>query len=148
MIAKCSEFISVSSAVSCEQCCIKIFEPAIFSSRPKLSIPSTLNIDLILWHTHCYIVSDFRFLLEIQAILPETSPFSLVQMAVFNSFFQMSIVLGMYNFESRLHRPTTNGCQWYTLIKGRNPPSKITPLSMSFEQKRHPIRSPPRLKKI
>jgi hypothetical protein len=46
----------------------------------------------------CYIVSDFRFLLEIQAILPETSPFLSAQMAVLSSFFQVFIVLGMYNF--------------------------------------------------
>ena len=46
----------------------------------------------------CYIVSDLRFLLEIQAILPETSPFLSAQMAVLSSFFQMFIVLGMYNF--------------------------------------------------
>ena len=48
----------------------------------------------------CYIVSDLRFLLEIQAILPETSPFSSTQMAVLSSFFQMFIVFGMYNFGS------------------------------------------------
>ena len=62
MIAKCSEFISVSSAVSCEQCCIKIFEPAIFSSRPKLYIPSTLNIDLILWHTQLIVCACSKIL--------------------------------------------------------------------------------------
>ena len=41
---------------------------------------------------YCYIVSDLRFLLEIQAILPETSPFLFAQMAVLSSFFQMFIV--------------------------------------------------------
>ena len=46
-----------------------------------------------------YIVSDFRFLLEIQAILPKTSLFLPAQMAVLYSFFQMFIVLGMYNFQ-------------------------------------------------
>jgi hypothetical protein len=46
----------------------------------------------------CYVVSDLRFLLEIQAILLETSPFLSAQMAVMSSFFQMFIVLGMYNF--------------------------------------------------
>ena len=51
----------------------------------------------------CYIVSDLRFLLEIQAILPETCPFLFAQMAVLSSFFQMFIVLGMYNFASALH---------------------------------------------
>jgi hypothetical protein len=45
---------------------------------------------------------DLRFLLEIQAILPETSPFLSAQMAVLSSFFQMFIVLGMYNFEMRV----------------------------------------------
>ena len=43
-------------------------------------------------------MSDLRFLLEIQAILPETSLFLSAQMAVLSSFFQMFIVLGMYNF--------------------------------------------------
>ena len=46
----------------------------------------------------CYIVSDLRFLLEIQAILPETKTFLSNQMAGLSSFFQMFIVLGMYNF--------------------------------------------------
>jgi hypothetical protein len=45
-------------------------------------------------------VSDLRSLLEIQAILPETSPFLSAQMAVLSGFFQMFIVLGMYNFAS------------------------------------------------
>ena len=47
---------------------------------------------------YCYTVSDLRFLLKIQAILPETSPFLFAQMAVLSSSFQMFIVLGMYNF--------------------------------------------------
>ena len=50
----------------------------------------------------CYIVSDLRFLLEIQAILPKTSPFSCAQMAMLSGFFQMFIVLGMYNFGGNL----------------------------------------------
>ena len=37
-----------------------------------------------------YVVSDLRFLLEIQGILPG--------MTVLSSFFKMFIVLGMYNF--------------------------------------------------
>ena len=45
-----------------------------------------------------YVVSDLRLLLEIQAILPETSPFLSAQMAVLSNFFQMFIVLGVYNF--------------------------------------------------
>ena len=45
-------------------------------------------------------ISGFYFLLEIQAILPETTPFLSVQMAVLSSFFQMLIVLGMYNFDA------------------------------------------------
>ena len=40
----------------------------------------------------CYIVTDLRFLLEMQAILPKTSPFVSAQMAVLSSFFQMFIV--------------------------------------------------------
>jgi hypothetical protein len=40
----------------------------------------------------CYIVSDLRFLLEIQAILPETSPFLSAQIALVSTFFQMFIV--------------------------------------------------------
>ena len=39
-------------------------------------------------------------LLEIQAILPEISPFLSAEMAVLSNFFQMFIALGMYNFES------------------------------------------------
>ena len=39
-----------------------------------------------------------QVLFEIQAILPETSPFLSIQMAVLSSFFQMFIVLVMYNF--------------------------------------------------
>ena len=46
----------------------------------------------------CYIVSDFRFLLEIQAILLETSPFLSAQMAVLSSFLKMFRLLGRYNF--------------------------------------------------
>ena len=38
---------------------------------------------------------------EVQAILPETSPFLSAQMAVLSSFFQMFIVLRMYNFYRR-----------------------------------------------
>jgi hypothetical protein len=41
-------------------------------------------------------------LLKIQAILPETNPFLSAQMAVLSSFFQMLIVLGMYNFFQHL----------------------------------------------
>ena len=48
----------------------------------------------------CNIVSDLKFLLEIQAILPETSPILSAQMAVLSRFFQMIIELGMYNFEN------------------------------------------------
>ena len=48
----------------------------------------------------CHIVSDLRILLEIQGVLPETSPFLSAQMAVLSSFFQMFIVLGMYNFDA------------------------------------------------
>ena len=48
----------------------------------------------------CYIVPHLRFLLEIlQAILPETSPFLSSQMAVLSSFFQIFMVLGMYNID-------------------------------------------------
>jgi hypothetical protein len=40
-------------------------------------------------------------LLDVQANLPETSPFLSAQMALVSTFFQMFIVLGlgMYNFE-------------------------------------------------
>ena len=40
----------------------------------------------------CYIVSDLSFLLKIQSVLLETSPFLSAQMAVLSSFFQMFIV--------------------------------------------------------
>ena len=46
----------------------------------------------------CYIDSNLRFLFEIQAIRPETSPFLSVKMAVLSSFFQMFIVLCILNF--------------------------------------------------
>ena len=42
-------------------------------------------------------ISDLRFLLEVQTILPQTSPFLFAQMAVLRIFFQMFIVFGMYN---------------------------------------------------
>ena len=63
----------------------------------------------------CYIVSDLRFLLEIQAILPETtSPFLSAQMAVLSSFFQMFIVHGSYKWiimHEKCGRPDSNGFQ-------------------------------------
>ena len=46
----------------------------------------------------CYIAYDLRYLLEIQGIQPKTSPFLYPIMAVNSSFFQMLIVLGMFNF--------------------------------------------------
>jgi hypothetical protein len=36
---------------------------------------------------------------DVQANLPETSPFLPAQMALVSTFFQMFILLGMYNFE-------------------------------------------------
>ena len=50
----------------------------------------------------CYIVSDLRFLLEIQAILPKTSPFLFAQMAVLSSFFSnlYNIYLGCIALDS------------------------------------------------
>ena len=47
----------------------------------------------------CYIVSDLRFLLEIKAILPETSPLISAQMAVLSCFFQM--LIHIYNFDRK-----------------------------------------------
>jgi hypothetical protein len=47
-----------------------------------------------------FIISVF---LDVQAKLPKTSPFLSAQMALVSTFFQMFIVLGMYNFES-VHR--------------------------------------------
>ena len=52
-----------------------------------------------------------RFLLEMQAILPETSPFLFAQMVVLSSFFQMFIVLGMYNFGCYMKK-----CSFYTYL--------------------------------
>ena len=37
-------------------------------------------------------------LLDVEANLPETSPFLSAQMALLSTFFQVFIVLGMYNF--------------------------------------------------
>ena len=47
-----------------------------------------------------------QFCFEMQAILPETSPFLSAQMAGLSSFFQMFIVLGMYNFEEYQYHKT------------------------------------------
>ena len=58
-----------------------------------------------------FIVSDLRFLLEIRAILPETSPFLSAQMAVPSSLFQMFIVLVMYNFRCDERLTTTRRWQ-------------------------------------
>ena len=41
---------------------------------------------------------NISVLLDVQAYLPETSPFFSAQMALVSTFFQMFIVLGMYNF--------------------------------------------------
>jgi hypothetical protein len=41
---------------------------------------------------------DISILLDVQANLPETSPFLFAQMALVSTFIQMFIVLGMYNF--------------------------------------------------
>jgi fucose 4-O-acetylase-like acetyltransferase len=72
----------------------------------------------------CYIISDLRFLLEIKAILPETSLFLSAQMAVLSSFFQIFIVLGVYNFaESKatgnfflLHLHFQSRFSWQSLV--------------------------------
>ena len=40
-------------------------------------------------------------LLDVQANLPETSPFLSAQMASVSTFFQLFVVLGMYNFDNR-----------------------------------------------
>ena len=65
-------------------------------------IPSKLN-KFRIKKLDCYIVSDLKFLHEIQAILPETRPLS-AQMSVLSSFFQMFIVLGMYYFAPKVKR--------------------------------------------
>ena len=44
------------------------------------------------------ILLDISVLLDVQANLPETSPFLSAQMTLVGSFFQMFIALGMYNF--------------------------------------------------
>ena len=63
-----------------------------------MKIHSKLN-ELKIKKLDCYIIPEFRFLLEIQAILSETSPFISAQMTVLSSFFKMFIeLLGMYNF--------------------------------------------------
>ena len=45
------------------------------------------------------ILFNISVLLDVQAYLPETSPFFSAQMALVSTFFQMFIVLGMYNFD-------------------------------------------------
>ena len=49
------------------------------------------------------ILFNISVLLDIQANLPETSPFLSAQMALVSTLFQMFIVLGMYNFGSKLN---------------------------------------------
>ena len=44
------------------------------------------------------ILFNISVLLDVQANLPETSPFFSAQMALMSTFFQMYIVLWMYNF--------------------------------------------------
>ena len=41
---------------------------------------------------------NISVLLDVQANLPETSPFLSAKIALVSTFFQMLIVLGMYNF--------------------------------------------------
>ena len=45
---------------------------------------------------------NITVLLDVQANLPETSPFLSAQMTLVSTFFQMFIVLGMYNFEENV----------------------------------------------
>ena len=52
-----------------------------------------------------------------QAILPETSPFLSAQMAMLCSFFQMFIVLGMYNFASNMYFSPNVLCELYSCKK-------------------------------
>ena len=82
----------------------------------KLYIPSTLNIDCLLWHTllivsvvniitlypvpTCHYVITCYTILDVQANLPETSTFLSAQMALVSTFFQTFIVLGIYNFDA------------------------------------------------
>ena len=67
-----------------------------------MKIHSKLN-KLRIKKIDCYIVSDLRFLLEIQAILQETSLFLSAQMAVLSSFFSNVLYLGCtYKFDPNL----------------------------------------------
>ena len=45
---------------------------------------------------------NISVLLNVQANLPENSPFLSTQMALVRTFFQMFLVLGMYNFDARI----------------------------------------------
>ena len=67
---------------------------------------NTLCIELEIqdWNLDCYIVLDLCFSIDVKADLPETSPFLFAQMAGLSKFFQMFMVLGMYNFASKLQR--------------------------------------------
>ena len=66
-------------------------------------------------------IKKLGFLLEIKAILPETRPFLFAQMAVLSSFFQIFIVLGMYNFAARLknHSDVFTKCFIVTATKDK-----------------------------
>ena len=65
-------------------------------SWPKLYIPSTLNTDYLLGHTQS-IVSAVMYLMY-RLICQKPAHFLSAQMALVSTFFQMCIVLGMYNF--------------------------------------------------
>ena len=66
------------------------------------------------------ILFNIAILLYVQASLPETSPFLSAQMAFMSTFFQVFIVLGMYNFElSMSGRPKKLPCGFFmTIIQG------------------------------
>ena len=74
-----------------------VFNHGSFLSLFWMKIHSKLN-EFRIKILDSYIISDLRFLLEIQAILPETSPFLAAQMAVLSSFFQKFLVFEMYSF--------------------------------------------------
>ena len=51
------------------------------------------------------ILFNISVLLDVQDNLPETSPFLTAKMALVSTFFQMFMVLGMYNFGVQINSP-------------------------------------------
>ena len=91
----------------------KVIYPKYFRHWPYL-LASTM--DCCWAAVYC---SRFQVLLDVQSNLPETIPISSAQITVLSSFFQIFLVLEMYNFESGWLCDavlSSYGCWWKSLI--------------------------------